>query len=106
MATIRVRLQKQARAGDIVTVRTLIQHPMETGFRRDETGKLFARNILKDFTCHYDGAVVFRAEFFPAVAADPFLAFHFVATRSGPVELRWTEDSGAVFSETMQIDVS
>ncbi|HRJ69996.1 MAG TPA: thiosulfate oxidation carrier complex protein SoxZ [Beijerinckiaceae bacterium] len=106
MATIRARLPAQARPGETVQVRALIQHPMETGFRRDEAGRAFPRNILKDFTCSYDGAVVFRAEFFPAVAADPFLAFHFVATRSGDVVLSWTEDTGKVFSQTLKIDVT
>ena len=106
MATIRVRIPKQAKQGEIVQVRTLIQHPMETGFRRDENGKVFPRRIIHEFTCHYAGELAFRAEFFPAVSADPFLAFQLRAVKSGEVVLAWKDDSGEVYTETQRIEVA
>ena len=106
MATIRARVPKLARQGEIVQVRTLILHPMETGFRRDEGGRPIPRRIINAFICRYNGEVVFRAELFPAVSADPFLAFSFRAEKSGDVELLWKDDNGETYTETQRIEVT
>jgi sulfur-oxidizing protein SoxZ len=106
MATIRARVPAQARQGEIVQVRALIQHPMETGFRRDEAGRHIPRRIIHEFVCEYGGETVFRAEFFPAVSADPFLAFSFRASKSGDVKLIWRDDSGETYGSTHRIEVT
>ena len=56
-------------------IKSLISHEMETGFRPNATGQLIPRNIIKEFVCTYNGVEVFRAEFFPAVSANPFVSF-------------------------------
>ena len=68
----------------MIEIRTLIQHPMETGYRPGPNGKLLPRDIIRRFTCVYDGEVIFSAELHPAIAANPFISFTTVATGPGP----------------------
>jgi sulfur-oxidizing protein SoxZ len=105
MARVLINVPRSAKRGDIVTIRTLIQHTMETGYRPGADGEVLPRDIIRRFTCTYDGAVVFSAELSPAVAANPFLSFTTVATRSGPVTMTWEGDNGFAQTETRQIEV-
>lgn len=98
MASALINVPATAKHGDIVEIKTLMSHIMETGFRHTETGAVVPRNIITDFSCRYNGVEVFRAELFPAFSANPFLAFFTVATESGTLEFRWAGDNG--FSET------
>lgn len=106
MTKIRIAVPDTAKHGEVIEIKTLIAHPMETGFRRDSVGKAIPRDILSDFVCLYNGAEVFRAEFHPAVAANPFLSFFTTATESGEMEFRWTDQDGATVSETVKITVA
>ena len=106
MARILLNVPKQARRGEAVEIKLLINHPMETGQRRDETGQIVPRNIIKDVVCTYGGAEVVRLELFPAISANPFLHFAARAETSGPVVLTWTDDLGAVQTETVQVEVT
>ena len=105
MAMTRIAAPAQATAGEIIQLKVLIRHPMETGYRRDLYGKQIPRDILKRFECRYNDETVFAAELFPAVAADPFLTFYTRATESGVLEFRWIDQNGNVTSETRQLDV-
>jgi sulfur-oxidizing protein SoxZ len=104
--TIRIGMPKQAKAGEIISIRTLINHEMETGFRRDNMGRAVPRRIIHEFVCIYDGEEVFRAELFPAMAANPFIQFTTVATKSGPVVFRWRDDTGEIFTQTLELQVT
>jgi sulfur-oxidizing protein SoxZ len=106
MARVLLNIPRSAKRGDVLTIRTLIQHTMETGYRPGADGVVLPRDIIRRFTCTYDGAVVFSAELSPAIAANPFLSFTTVATRSGPIELRWEGDNGFAQTETRQIEVT
>ena len=106
MARALVNAPKTARRGDVIEIRTLISHPMETGYRPGPEGRLLPRDIIERFTCTYNGVEVFRADLFPAIAANPFLAFFTVATESGTLKFSWTDDIGAVQTETVQITVT
>ena len=75
-------------------IKTLISHPMHTGFMYDNRGELVARDILTDFSCRYLGNVVFKARFHPSVAANPFLSFFITAKETGPIEFLWTDQHG------------
>lgn len=103
MANAMVYLPKNAKAGDIVTIKALISHPMETGFRPDSNGRLYPRDIVRRFSAHYDGAEIFRAELHPAIAANPFIAFTTIATKSGPIELSWVGDNGFRHREIVEL---
>ncbi len=86
-------------------LKALIRHPMETGYRRDPYGKQIPEDILDHFECLYNGERVFAARFYRAIAADPFLTFHTVATESGTLEFRWTDQSESVYLETVELEV-
>lgn len=102
----RIRVAERATAGEVVEVRTLLSHPMETGYRIDTSGERVPRNIIERFRCTYDGRTICDATLGPAVAANPYLAFEFVADRSGELVFEWTEDSGEVLVERARIEVS
>ena len=102
----RVHLPARARAGEVITVKTLVAHPMETGYARDVRGDLVPRHIVTEFTCWYGGREVFRAAFRPAVAANPFLEFHLRATVSGRVTFRWRTDRGEETALERTIEVA
>jgi sulfur-oxidizing protein SoxZ len=106
MARVLLNVPRSARRGDVVTIRTLIQHTMETGYRPNADGVVAPRDIIRRFTCTYDGEVVFSAELSPAIAANPFLSFTTVATRSGPVTMTWEGDNGFAQTETRPIEVT
>jgi sulfur-oxidizing protein SoxZ len=92
MALSRIQLPPEARRGEAVEVRILIQHPMETGFRRDADGKRIARNVLHSMACRYNGVEVFRATLSSGIAANPVLRFFFRAEKSGELEFWWLDD--------------
>jgi sulfur-oxidizing protein SoxZ len=83
----------------------LIQHQMETGYRLDNKGAEIPRDIISRFICSYNGDEVFRAELFPAISANPFIAFSTVATESGELVFSWIGDNGQIQSEIRQITV-
>ena len=86
-------------------IKTLVQHPMETGFRRTQLGEAIPRDIIRLFVCTYNGTEVFRAELHPAIAANPFIVFSTVATESGTIAFHWTGDNGFSATESAQIVV-
>lgn len=104
MARTLINAPKTAKRGEVIEIRATIGHPMETGFRPDDSGKILQRNIIQKFSCRYNGELVFSAEMFSAVSANPYLAFHTVATESGTLALTWEGDNG--FSQTENITLS
>ena len=105
MARVLINFPPRAKRGEIIEIKTLIQHPMETGYRLDSKGAVIPRDIISRFTCAYNGDEVFRAELFPAISANPFIAFSTVATESGELVFSWIDDNGQIQSEIRQITV-
>lgn len=105
MARVLINLPSQATRGEIIEIKTLIAHPMESGYRLDNTGAAIPRDIINRFVCTYNGEEVFSAELFPAIAANPFIAFSTVATESGELAFTWTDDHGKTQTEVRQIIV-
>ncbi len=105
MARVVVQMPPQARRGEVIEIKTLAGHTMETGFRHDENGRPIPRDIITEFVCTYNGAEVFRADLFPAIAANPLIAFTTVATESGTLEFRWTGDNGFRVSHSAKLTV-
>ncbi|MCX7384351.1 MAG: thiosulfate oxidation carrier complex protein SoxZ [Alphaproteobacteria bacterium] len=106
MARPLVSIPKSVRRGDIFDIRILIAHPMESGQRRDDSGRAIPREIINRFICTYGGEEVFRAEFFPAIAANPFLTFSVRAVETGMIVMTWTDDLGASQFESAEIIVT
>lgn len=105
MTSIRLAVPKTAAKDEIIEIKALIQHPMESGFRRGSRGEVIERDIITRFECLYEDETVFEAEFFPAVAANPFLTFYTRATQSGQLRFRWTDQNGEIWSDTADIEV-
>lgn len=106
MARTLINAPSTARRGEVIAIRTTIAHPMETGFRPGSDGKILPRDIIQRVSCRYNGELVFSAELFSAVAANPYLAFHTLATESGTLVLTWEGDKGFTHSETITLRVT
>jgi sulfur-oxidizing protein SoxZ len=102
----RMQVQPEARRGELVEVRVLIQHPMETGFRYDSLGRQTPRNVIHRFECRYGGIEVFRAEMGAGIAANPFLRFFVRARESGTIECRWVDQENASGSVSARVAVT
>ena len=101
-----VSMPKTATKGEIVPIRVIVQHDMESGFRHTERGVRVARDIIRDFVCIYDGVEVFRAELHPAMGANPTFSFFTRATKTGTLEFKWTGDNGYASSVTSSLTVT
>jgi sulfur-oxidizing protein SoxZ len=103
MAKALIRLPSPIRRGEAFEVKTLIQHAMESGQRRDDAGKLVPRQILHSFACTYNGREVVRMDLASAIAANPYIAFFMTANEPGVLEFTWIDDDGSVSKETADI---
>ncbi len=106
MAIARIHAPSSPRRGEIIEIQALIAHPMETGYRPGPDGQVLPRDLIRRFSCHYNGALVFSCELYPAVAANPYLAFALRAQDSGTLRLQWEGDNGFSQTETLALNVS
>ncbi len=104
-ARVLIHLPAKALRGEVIQIKTLIAHAMESGFRVGTNGNLIPRDIITLFTCRYNGEEIFRAELSPAIASNPFLSFFTTARESGTLEFHWSGDNGFVATETAAITV-
>jgi sulfur-oxidizing protein SoxZ len=103
--TARIQVPAQVRRGETVEIRIIIQHPMETGYRRDEIGQLVPRNVIRRLSCRYGGEEVFSAEFSSGIAANPYLVFTTLAVASADLEFSWVDDAGQAGSARHSLTV-
>lgn len=106
MARTLINVPKTAAKGDVIEIRTLIAHPMETGYRTGDGGAPMPRNLIRRFTCRYEGEEIFAAELFPAIAANPLISFFTVATVTGTLTFTWEGDNGFAQTESVGITVT
>jgi sulfur-oxidizing protein SoxZ len=106
MANVLVNAPKTAKKGEVVTIKALIMHPMETGFRAGPNGRLIPRNIIEDFVASWNGREIFRMKMSPAIAANPFVSFSTVATESGTIAFVWKGDEGFVAEHKVAVTVT
>ena len=104
MASALINVPERARRGDVIEIKTLMSHIMETGYRHTASGEVVPRNIITSLACRFNGAEIFRADLFPAISANPFMTFFTTATESGTFEFEWTGDQG--FSEHASASIS
>jgi|SRR6056297_3331150 len=102
----RVKVPRTAEAGEIVTIKTLISHPMESGQRKDSaTGELIPRQIINRFAASFNGTLVFAADIEPAVSANPYFEFQLKVPETGTLAFEWVDDDGSVYTEEKTIKV-
>ena len=105
MTNARIDVPASAKRGEIIEIKTLVAHAMETGFRRTYLGMPIPRDIITAFVCTYNGVEVFRAELHPSISANPYIQFTTVATESGTLELKWSGDNGFTATERARLTV-
>lgn len=101
----RIRVPATAAKGAVVEIKTLVQHPMENGLRKDANGATVPRDILNRLTCTFNGRMVFDARLFPAIAANPYVSFFARVEESGTFTFTWTDDDGGQTTATAPIAV-
>ena len=102
----RIVFPANAKKGDIIEIKTLIQHVMEPGDRRDNDGRAIPRDIITTFTVTYAGVEVFRCDMQPGTAANPYVAFSTVATETGDLVFKWVDEKGNATVETRRLTVA
>lgn len=105
MSKARVRLPSKAKKGEIIEIKTLINHPMESGQRKDSAGNPIPRQIINKMTTSFNGKEVMSATLHPGVSANPYISFFTKVDESGTFEFAWTADDGSVVKETAEITV-
>lgn len=103
--TARIRMPAQARRGEIVEIRTLLEHPNESGWRRDAEGRTYPRNTVISFVCAYGGEEVIRGRLKRGISANPYFVFHLAARESGDVVFRWEDERGAVVERKARLEI-
>lgn len=101
-----IQVPATARTGDVVPVRTLVQHPMETGYRVDSAGVVLPRDLIRRLEAHFEGELILAADLHAAISANPYFAFHFRLPRSGTLTVRWQGDNGFAHSESLRINAT
>lgn len=101
-----ITVPKTAARGEVIEIKALIGHPMETGYRPGDAGTMLPRNLIHRFTCRYDDEEIFAAELFAAISANPFIGFFTTATVTGTLTFTWEGDNGFAQTETATITVT
>ena len=104
--TARVRVPREASAGDVISVRTLINYIMESGQRRDDDGNVIPRSIIHRFTCDFNGQNVIEVLLEPAISTNPYFQFEATVPESGTFTFTWYDDDGSVYTESADIAVT
>ncbi len=99
----RIKIPKSAAAGDIITIKTLLSHPMESGQRKDKEGEVIPRMIVNKFSCEFNGNPVFSCDIDAAVSANPYFEFSAKVDEAGTFKMTWVDDNGEVIEAEKDI---
>ncbi len=101
----RVKAPKSAAAGEVVTLKTLISHPMESGQRKDSSGNVIPRSIINRFTCEYNGEMVVDVTLGPAISTNPYFEFEAKIPEAGELKFTWYDDDGSVYEDSKSVAI-
>jgi sulfur-oxidizing protein SoxZ len=101
----RIKLPDAVKTGEVIEIKTLIAHVMETGQRKGAAGQTVPRDIIHSFVARFEGQEVFKATLHPGTAANPYLAFHFRVPGPGEFAFTWTDDAGTTVAENVKLEV-
>lgn len=102
----RVKVPASAKKGEVIEIKTLISHKMETGQRKDKAGKPIPRQIINKFTATFNGDQIFAMDIDPAISANPYIKFSMRADKSGEFEFIWVDDDGSTYKSTKKLAVN
>jgi len=101
----RVKVPASAAAGEVITIKTLISHIMESGQRKDSNGNKIPSSIIYRFTCDFNGQNVIDVDLLPAVSTNPYIEFDAKVPESGEFKFTWYDDDGSVYEDSKKISV-
>src|SRR5579872_4758122 len=99
----RLKLPSQAKKDEVIEIKTLMPHIMESGQRKDKDGKTIPRKIIHAFACTFNDKPVFSVDLEPAIAANPYMEFYAKVEESGTFKFTWTDDDGTVITAEQKI---
>jgi len=102
----RVKVPSKAKAGEVVALKTLISHPMESGQRKDKDGNLIPRSIINRFTCEFNGVLVIDVTLEPSISTNPYIEFDAKVDATGEFKFTWYDDDGSVYEDKKSIEVA
>jgi sulfur-oxidizing protein SoxZ len=102
----RVRVPASAKKGEVVEIKTLVSHPMESGQRKTADGQTIPRKIINNFACTMNGKPVFEAKIEPAISANPYLSFFVRVDGPATLEMTWTDDDKQTYKAEAKIAVA
>ncbi len=101
----RVKVPKKAKAGDTITIKTLISHKMESGQRKDKSGQKIPKSIINTFTCDFNGQNVIEVKLDTAISTNPYFQFKAVVPEAGDFTFTWLDDDGSVYTDSKSIAI-
>ncbi len=101
----RVKVPKTASAGEVIAIKTLISHPMESGQRKDSSGNVIPRSIINRFTCAFNGTSVIDVTMEPAISTNPYFEFDAVVPEAGEFAFTWYDDDGSVYEDSKKVAI-
>ena len=101
----RIKLPKEAAKGEIIQIKTLVSHIMESGQRKDAQGKTIPRKIINNFSCEFNGKPIFAVGLEPAISANPYIQFNARVEEEGTFKFAWTDDDGTVVTAEEKIAI-
>jgi sulfur-oxidizing protein SoxZ len=101
----RVKAPKQAAAGEVVTMKCLISHNMESGQRKDKDGNKIPRSIINRFTCEFNGNSVIDVVMEPAISTNPYFQFDATVPEAGEFKFTWYDDDGSVYEDSKKVAI-
>ena len=102
----RVKVPKSAAAGEVITIKTLIRHAMESGQRKDSDGNVIPRSIINRFTCDFNGQNVIDITLEPSISTNPYFEFDATVPETGEFKFTWYDDDGSVYEDSKPIEVA
>ena len=102
----RVKVPKSAAAGDLITIKTLISHKMESGVRKDDDGNIIPRSIINRFVADFNGQNIIDVTLEPAISTNPYFQFDAMVPEAGEFKFTWYDDDGSVYETSKKIKIA
>jgi sulfur-oxidizing protein SoxZ len=103
--TPRVRMPATAKKDEVIEVKTLISHEMESGQRKDAAGQTIPRKIIKEFSASFNGKPILKTDWHPAISANPYQSFFVRVPETGTFTFTWLDDDGSVYKAEQKVTV-
>ncbi len=103
----RIKIKKKASVGEVISIRTKINHRMESGQRIDkDTNEKIPRMIIHTFEASFNGKEIITFNLEGSVSADPYFEFFLKVPEAGELLCKWTDDEGSIFEATKTLAIS